>query len=497
MPASLFASTNINLKPLRLLAIVLLTPLTFYAQQLTGLWIGTLSNDSNTVRKDQSFEVALTEYRGKVYGYSRSEFIVNDTLYYVVKRVKGTIIGDMCEVKDDEIISFNFPTKLDKGVKVVSTFFRNKIDSTWYLAGKWKTNKTKNYYSVSGTVDLAGETDLTRSKIFPHLEELKLTKDVAFYEESKKEPPSIVKIRQVVADKKTTAAITIDPQSTTSITTSLPKDIQSEIVKPAPAFTKAIPANTETEKPSSLPVTNNNSIDAFTEIKEEPKKNAIKAEQQVAVNKPSITTDKPANIENENTSSVPVAKNDFGDILPEIKKEPQKIATTKTEQQTNINKPTIAVAKPDIKSTIPEVKKPDINSLAKTTIKKGPVDINSPAAFVDERKSEFTQEVTFKSDSLEISLYDNAQVDGDTVSVLLNGEVIIAKQVLKATAFKKTIYIPAGSDELSLVLYAENLGKYPPNTGLMVVHDGDDVYQVRFSADLQKNAGVIFRKKKN
>ncbi len=493
MPTSLFSSTNINLKPFRLLAIVLLTPLTFYAQQLTGLWIGTLSNDSNTIRKDQSFEVALTEYRGKVYGYSRSEFIVNDTLYYVVKRVKGTIIGDMCEVKDDEIIAFNFPTKLDKGIKVVSTFFRNKIDSTWYLAGKWKTNKTKNYYSVSGTVDLEGETDFTRSKIFPHLEELKLTKDVAFYEESKKEPPSIVKIRQVVADKKTTAIITIDPQSTTSITTSLPKDIQSEIVKPTPPIPKAIAANTETEKVSSFPVANNNSIDAFSEIKEEPKKTAIKTEQEVAVNKPSTTTAKPSNPENENTGSVPVAKNDFGDILPEIKKEPQKITTIKTEQQKTINKP----VKPDIKSTIPEVKKPDSNILAKTAIKKGPVDINSPAAFVDERKSEFAQEVTFKSDSLEISLYDNAQVDGDTVSVLLNGEVIIAKQVLKASAFKKTIYIPAGSEELSLVLYAENLGKYPPNTGLMTVRDGDDVYQVRFSADLQKNAGVIFRKKKN
>ena len=58
---------------------------------------------TNTVRKDQLFEIALTEYKGKVYGYSRSEFIVNDTLYYILKRVKGTIEGDVCEVTDDEI----------------------------------------------------------------------------------------------------------------------------------------------------------------------------------------------------------------------------------------------------------------------------------------------------------------------------------------------------------------------------------------------------------
>src|SRR5882724_4088358 len=215
MPTSLSDSLNINLKPLRILAILLLSPLTFFAQQLTGLWIGSLSNDSNTVRKDQSFEIALTEYRGKVYGYSRSEFIVKDTLYYVVKRVKGIINGDECEVKDDEIIAYNFPTRLDKGVKVVSTFLRNKQDSTWYLAGKWKTNQTKNYYSVTGKVDLKGEKDVTRSKIFPHLEELNLANDVAFYKEALKIHEPTVKTELVIADKKTGPSI--DPgQKTTN-----------------------------------------------------------------------------------------------------------------------------------------------------------------------------------------------------------------------------------------------------------------------------------------
>jgi hypothetical protein len=120
------------------------------------------------------------------------------------------------------------------------------------------------------------------------------------------------------------------------------------------------------------------------------------------------------------------------------------------------------------------------------------------ATFVAERKVAVPQTVFFKADSLELTLYDNGEVDGDTVSVLLNGELILAKQGLKTTAIRKTIYVPAGkTDSLTLVLYAENLGKYPPNTGLLVVHDGDDVYQIRFSADLQQNAAVVFRRKRN
>jgi hypothetical protein len=53
-----------------------------------------------------------------------------------------------------------------------------------------------------------------------------------------------------------------------------------------------------------------------------------------------------------------------------------------------------------------------------------------------------------------LSLYDNGEIDGDTVSVLLNGEIFMAKQGLKASAIKKTIYIQAGIEEVTLVLYA-------------------------------------------
>ena len=144
----------------------------------------------------------------------------------------------------------------------------------------------------------------------------------------------------------------------------------------------------------------------------------------------------------------------------------------------------------------------DLNS-KKESVREIPPVITTPvtkipeaAAFVATRKTIAPQIVNFSADSLELALYDNGEVDGDTVSVLLNGEVILAKQGLKTVAIKKTIYIPPGTNEIILVLYAENLGKYPPNTGLLIVHDNEEVYQIRFSADLQQNAAIIFRRKK-
>jgi len=79
----------------------------------------------------------------------------------------------------------------------------------------------------------------------------------------------------------------------------------------------------------------------------------------------------------------------------------------------------------------------------------------------------------------------------------MNGAPLLIKQGLKAYAIKKTIYIGKDNEDFNLVLYADNLGLYPPNTGLLVVRDGDDIYNIRFSSDLQKSSGVVFRKKRN
>ena len=138
--------------------------------------------------------------------------------------------------------------------------------------------------------------------------------------------------------------------------------------------------------------------------------------------------------------------------------------------------------------------------VAKTEIPAKPVDvvptIVPPAAEVNSRSTVLQQTVYFSSDSLLISLYDNGEVDGDTVSVLMNGRLIMAKEGLSTKAVQKTIYADKGADSIELVMYAENLGSIAPNTGLLVVHDGKSIYEIRFSGDLKKNASIILRRRK-
>lgn len=118
------------------------------------------------------------------------------------------------------------------------------------------------------------------------------------------------------------------------------------------------------------------------------------------------------------------------------------------------------------------------------------------AAAITKRNTEVLTTVYFNSDSLTISLFDNGQVDGDTVSVVLNGKVIISKKGLTARAIIQTIGMASfPGDSLVLVMYAENLGRIPPNTGLLILQDGESRYEIRFSGDLQKNSAIVLKRR--
>ncbi len=406
-------------------------------KSVTGLWTGTLTNDSTTARQDQSFEIALTQYKEKVYGYSRRTFIVNDTLYYVLKRVKGKVDGDICEVTDDEYISYNFPGQVDKGVKVTYYFHLNPHDSTWSLDGRWSTNRVKrNFYAMSGTVAMREETNLDNSKLFAHMEELRIAKEVPFY-----------------AAYKTSAAPPTAPPASKPVT--------------KPANTELARAEKQAPKQEAVKPAKN------TRREENEQKKQTAAISATAEKKADDSDQKQA-FSKTVSDNIPSSNTDTKQVQTEIAVTP---AGKKQPQETKINTSPVAV-----------------NS---TPVVSAPAAPRNPAAaeFVHERTAAAPQVVNFRSDSLSLALYDNGEIDGDTVSVLLNDEIILARQGLKASAIKKTIQIPADKDEVRLVLYAENLGRYPPNTGLLVVHDGDDVYQLRFTADLQQNAVIVFKRK--
>jgi hypothetical protein len=310
------------------------------AQVISGLYSGTLTNDST--KKEQRYELALSEYRGKITGYSYTTFVRNDSLFYGVKSVKANRKNGQLVVEDDKMIVNNFPESPAKGVHQTNYIQLTNEDTLRTANGTWKTNRTKIYYALSGGVEMKLDNDSTHSALIGQLKELNII--------------------------------------------SQPKYADAEVKNKA----KENKVKTEIEKPK----------------------------KETAKNKP--------------------AEN----------------------KQTNIS-----------------TEKNEVVSIPYT-----------------QRKTKPLQTIELSADSLQLSFYDNGVIDGDSISVYVNGENIISNNKLTATATKKTIRLP-NVETIEIILVAENLGTIPPNTGLLVVKDGDKTYQVNFSADLQTNAAIIFKRK--
>lgn len=96
------------------------------------------------------------------------------------------------------------------------------------------------------------------------------------------------------------------------------------------------------------------------------------------------------------------------------------------------------------------------------------------------------------TDTARIELYDNGEIDGDSVSLFLNNALLVQHVRLAAQAKVLLVPIDKSLSLNTLLLVAENLGRLPPNTALMVVTIHGKTYNLFLSTDYKTNASIQF-----
>ena len=112
------------------------------------------------------------------------------------------------------------------------------------------------------------------------------------------------------------------------------------------------------------------------------------------------------------------------------------------------------------------------------------------------RENHLVRTVTVDHEDISVRLYDNGEIDGDTISVYLDGKPIISNKGLSTQPITVNLKMDENNSDHVLVMVAENMGRIPPNTSLMIVQDGDKRYEVSITSTEQKNAMVRFRYQK-
>ena len=117
-----------------------------------------------------------------------------------------------------------------------------------------------------------------------------------------------------------------------------------------------------------------------------------------------------------------------------------------------------------------------------------------PVVELEKRKNELVQEITVDTDSLSVTLYDNGDIDGDSITLIYNDKILTTHQRLTDKPLTFVIKITRGAGSRNeLVMYAENLGSIPPNTALMVIYDGKKRYELNIKSTEKTNGAVSFK----
>jgi hypothetical protein len=98
--------------------------------------------------------------------------------------------------------------------------------------------------------------------------------------------------------------------------------------------------------------------------------------------------------------------------------------------------------------------------------------------------------IPLKGDSIELRFYDNAEIDGDSIAVFLNGRLLKEHILLAEQAYIMKISVKDLQQDNELVMVAENLGTIPPNTSLMVAVVEDKKYEAHLESTMGSSALV-------
>lgn len=494
-------------------------------QMLEGIWVGKLYND--TTHEFLDYQLAINNYNRKLSGFSRTTFIIDSIKNVGIKKVKISEKGGNILVEDEKLIDNNYAEPPAKGVRTFFTLSLTENDSSYLLNGSWRTNSTREFRPLTGYITLSKKKPVDSIALIKRLKELGLENNLSFLPPRQQQPGKVQQNEEITKEQ---------PQTKVTAQNVQQNKINPEITeqkKPAVADEpqiKIVAENIPEKKIATKPAKQPEKID-----KGQPKENVLAKNVQDKKLIADTVQNKVMDVYQDEAKLVARAIQksiiipDTTIVNPEIVitapaknkkvKEEKKSIIKDTVRNVYPEKNIVEKAKKDVviekEKAVLAMNKPDTLMKEKTSLiepsngnddKKMLNPVNTIATIspvknampdLSKRTIETIQSVFIKSDSLILTLYDNGTVDGDTVSVIMNGVVIMPRVGLSTKPYNKTIYLtPEMGDSINIIMYAENLGSIPPNTGLLVVRDGEKNYEIRFSGDLTKNSAIILRRKK-
>lgn len=110
---------------------------------------------------------------------------------------------------------------------------------------------------------------------------------------------------------------------------------------------------------------------------------------------------------------------------------------------------------------------------------------------IEKRANPVIKQISTEETELKIEVYDNGEIDGDTVSIYHNNELVVSHAGISTKPVSLKLKVDKEHPHHELVMVADNLGRIPPNTSLMIITAGKNRYEIFISSSEQKNAKIL------
>ena len=142
--------------------------------------------------------------------------------------------------------------------------------------------------------------------------------------------------------------------------------------------------------------------------------------------------------------------------------------------------------------------KPKTDTISKTSsvVKTNQKIVTSTPLVLKTRENALVRRIETEASEIKIELYDNGEIDGDTISIYHNNTLIRSHMRLSHRPISVSIGVNPEQPHHEIIMVAENLGSIPPNTSVMIITTASKRYEVLISSSEQKNAKVVFDLKK-
>lgn len=177
-------------------------------------------------------------------------------------------------------------------------------------------------------------------------------------------------------------------------------------------------------------------------------------------------------------------------------KPPSKITPVETKPTAEAPKPNLARPDQKMPVTINPEKKSIQKNLQETPDLKPRQILDKSKDKYNKRNYEVIKTIEVTGALIKVDIYDNGQIDGDTVSIFLNEKLLVPPKMLTANPISLNINLSEDEDTYDLIMFAESLGSIPPNTAFMIITTSTARYEINISSTEQTSGAIRFKVKR-